>query len=212
MLALTAVNASIQGKADGKILGLSTEMEYSTDGEIFIPVTDPDMALCPGTYLVRTSETETQFASETVTVTIGTDRHIMSVDLLNVKYQLPLDASLQSESISPRLIASIDTLLYSKVGFEIARQSEDGEWSEFETLETGVAFTSILGTVDGTDVTYTPGEVYGDGASYFFVQEAFAISAEDFNTVLRIRAYVVTQDGYTLYGNTADFRLAKVLS
>ena len=210
--ALTAVNASIQGKADGKILGLSTEMEYSTDGEIFIPVTDPDMALCPGTYLVRTSETETQFASETVTVTIGTDRHIMSIDLLNVKYQLPLDASLQSESISPRLIASIDTLLYSKVGFEIARQSEDGEWSEFEALETNVAFISILGTVDGTDVTYTPDEVYGDGASYFFLQNTSAIAVEDFDTVLRIRAYVVTQDGYTLYGNAADFRLSAVLS
>ena len=210
--ALTAVNETIQGKADGKILGLSTEMEYSTDGEIFIPVTDPDMTLCPDTYLVRTSETETQFASETVTVTIGTDRHIINIDLLNVKYQLPLDASLQSESISPRLIASIDTLLYSKVGFEIARQTEDGEWSEFEALETTVAFISIIGTVDGTDVTYTPGEVYGDGASYFFVQNTSAISAEDFNTVLRIRAYVVTQDGYTLYGNAADFRLAKVLS
>ena len=209
---LTAVNETIQGKADGKIIGLTTGMEYSADGETFIPVTDPDMALLPGTYLVRTPETDTCFASETVTVTIGTDRHIMDIRLLDVKYQLPLDASLTSESISPRLIASLDNLYYEKVGFEISRQSEDGEWSEFEVLETNVAFISIMGTVDGIDVTYTPGEEYGDGASYFFVQNISAISAEDFDTVLRIRAYVVTEDGYTLYGTPADFRLSAVLS
>ncbi len=209
---LTAVNETIQGKVDGKILGLTTEMEYSTDGETFTPVIDPEMALRPGTYQVRIPETATHFASETVTVTIGTDRHIMDIDLLKVKYQLPLGTSLQSESISPRLIASLNNLQYSKVGFEISKQSEDGEWSAFEALETNVAFISILGTVDGTEVTYTPGEQYGDGASYFFVQNISAISAEDFDTVLRIRAYVVTEDGYTLYGEAANFRLSAVLS
>ena len=209
---LTAVNETIQGKADGKIRGLTTEMEYSADGETFIPVTDPNMTFTPGTYLVRTPETDIQSASETVTVTIGTNRHIMDINLLNVKYQLPLDASLESESISPRLIASLDKLYYDKVGFEISKQSEDGEWSAFEALETKVAFISIIGTVDGTDVTYTPGEEYGNGASYFFVQNTSAISAEDFDTVLRIRAYVVTEDGYTLYGTPADFRLSAVLS
>ncbi len=209
---LTAVNETIQGKADGKIRGLTTEMEYSADGETFIPVTDPNMTFTPGTYLVRLPETDIQSASETVTVTIGTNRHIMDINLLNVKYQLPLDASLESESISPRLIASLDKLYYDKVGFEISKQSEDGEWSAFEALETKVAFISIIGTVDGTDVTYTPGEEYGNGASYFFVQNTSAISAEDFDTVLRIRAYVVTEDGYTLYGTPADFRLSAVLS
>lgn len=210
--ALTAVNETIQAKADGKILGLTTEMEYSIDGETFIPVTDPDMTLIPGTYLVRIPETGTHFASETVTVTIGTDRHIMDIRLLDVKYQLPLGASLTSESISPRLIASLDTLYYDKVGFEISRQSEDGEWSEFERLETNVAFISIMGTVDGAEVTYTPGEEYGNGASYFFVQNISAISSEDFDTVLRIRAFVVTEDGYTLYGTPAELRLSAVLS
>ena len=211
-VSLTPVNETVQGKADGKILGLTTKMEYSIDGESFTPVTDPNMRLAPGTYYVRVAETEIQSASKTVTVTIKTTKQIINIDLLNVKYQLPLDASLQSESISPRLIASIDTLLYSKVGFEISKQSEDGEWSEFEALETNVAFISILGTVDGTDVTYTPDEVYGGGASYFFLQNTSAIAVEDFDTVLRIRAYVVTQDGYTLYGNAADFRLSAVLS
>ncbi len=209
---LTAVNETIQGKADGKILGLTTEMEYSIDGETFIPVTDPDTTLTPGTYLVRIPETGTHFASETVTVTIGTDRHIMDIRLLDVKYQLPLGASLTSESISPRLIASLDTLYYEKVGFEISRQSEDGEWSEFERLETNVAFISIMGTMDGAEVTYTPGEEYGNGASYFFVQNISAISSEDFDTVLRIRAFVVTEDGYALYGTPAELRLSAVLS
>jgi len=209
---LTAVNETVQGQANGKILGLTTEMEYSIDGQSFLPVTDPNMNLCPGMYLVRIPETDIRFASETVTVTVKTDRHVIDQDLLQIKYQLPIDASLQSTSVSPRLVASLDTLLYSKVGFEIASQSENGEWSAFEVLETNVAFISIIGSVGDTTVTYTPEQEYGEDASYFFVQNIPAISAGDFGTLLRIRAYVVTQDGYTVYGNTAELRLSAALS
>lgn len=207
---LTAVNETVQGQANGKILGLTPEMEYSSDGVSFSPVTDPDMELCPGVYYVRIPETDTHFASKTVTVTIKTDRHVIDTDLLEIKYQLPLDASVTSVSIAPRLIAALDTLLYSKVGFEVSKKCENGEWSAFEAIETNVAFISIMGTVNGTDVTYTPDQEYGEGASYFFVQN-MTVTAEDFDIPLRIRAYVVTQDGYTVYGNAAELILSATL-
>ncbi len=209
---LTAVNETVQGNTDGMILGLTTEMEYSTDGQNFLSVTDPGMKLGAGTYLVRTAETDTHFASNTVTVTIQSNRHIIDLNLLQVKYQLPLNTNSQSPSVSPRLIASLDTLLYSKVGFEIAQKEENGEWGAFEAMETDVAYISIIGTVAGNTVTYTPNQEYGDGASYFFVQNTPEILAKDFDSPLRIRAYVVTQDGYTVYGNTAELVLADALS
>lgn len=51
---LTGVNESIKGKADGKITGLTTDMEYRIATQsAFIAVTDADMTFAAGSYEVR---------------------------------------------------------------------------------------------------------------------------------------------------------------
>lgn len=67
---LTYSNETISGKADGEIYGLATKMEISTDGTTFTPITNTDTTFAAGTYYVRYAETETAFASDTVTVVI----------------------------------------------------------------------------------------------------------------------------------------------
>ena len=63
---------SLKGKADGKISGLTAEMEYSADGESYIPVTDAVIfgEFAAGTYYVRYTAKEYHDPSEAVTVTV----------------------------------------------------------------------------------------------------------------------------------------------
>lgn len=72
--ALVAVPESISGKADGEIYGLTTEMEFSTNGTNYTAVTDTALKFAAGTYYVRYKETETTFASVATKVVIDEGR------------------------------------------------------------------------------------------------------------------------------------------
>lgn len=74
---VTAKDETIRGKNDGGIEGLTTEMEYSTDGgNTWTKVTDPDAALPVGTYQVRYSETDISLPSEATEVTIKEGKYL----------------------------------------------------------------------------------------------------------------------------------------
>lgn len=70
---LTANKETVRGKADGTVTGLTTDMEWSTDGTTFTPVTDTNMTFAAGTYYVRYAESSNcaQSASTAVTVEAG---------------------------------------------------------------------------------------------------------------------------------------------
>lgn len=54
---VSGIDETVKGKADGKINGLTTEMEYATeytaDDDKYTKVTDANMTFAPGTYYVR---------------------------------------------------------------------------------------------------------------------------------------------------------------
>ena len=65
-------NESKKGQGNGKIIGLTTEMEYSTDGgNTYTKVTNPDMVFTVGTYKVRMSAKTNYDPSPAVTVELG---------------------------------------------------------------------------------------------------------------------------------------------
>ncbi len=69
---LVPVNETISGKGDGKITGLTTEMEYRVNGrDDYIAITDSEMIFAAGTYYVRYVENNNYKASEEVEVIIG---------------------------------------------------------------------------------------------------------------------------------------------
>ncbi len=69
---LSARAETILNKADGKIVNLSTDMEYSTEENgAYIPVTDADMEFAARTYYVRYAAKTNYAASSAVSVTIA---------------------------------------------------------------------------------------------------------------------------------------------
>ena len=69
----TAVNESIEGKGDGKIVGVDDTMEYKADSaEEYTAVVGSEVSNLPvGTYKVRYKETDNCFVGEDKTVVIG---------------------------------------------------------------------------------------------------------------------------------------------
>lgn len=68
---LTAVAETIDGRNDGKIRGVSVEMEYSIDGTTYTAITESELTgLADGTYLVRYRETRNYYASSATQIVV----------------------------------------------------------------------------------------------------------------------------------------------
>lgn len=72
---LEVVNVSPNGENDGKISGVTTAMEYSSDdGDTWTAITaDPLTGLAVGEYMVRLASTESAFSSKVVTLKVEQD-------------------------------------------------------------------------------------------------------------------------------------------
>lgn len=78
---LSAVSTSGEGVSDGKITGVTEEMEYATEWSFFMPITGTEITgLSAGTYEVRYAETDNWNASSSTFVTV-TDGGIVSYTL-----------------------------------------------------------------------------------------------------------------------------------
>lgn len=79
---LTAVAETIDGRNDGKIRGVSAEMEYSIDGTTYTAITESELTgLADGTYLVRYRETRNYYASSATQIVV--EKGIPSSNSLN---------------------------------------------------------------------------------------------------------------------------------
>ncbi len=93
--ALTPIAETISGKNDGKITGLTTDMQYrENENQSWIDITDVDMTFADGTYYVRYKETANYNASAAATVVIDAGRMLVvtyvadgvTVDTVEVEY------------------------------------------------------------------------------------------------------------------------------
>lgn len=79
---LTAVAETLDGRNDGKIRGVSAEMEYSIDGTTYTAITESELTgLADGTYLVRYQETRNYYVSPATQVVV--EKGLPSSDSLN---------------------------------------------------------------------------------------------------------------------------------
>ena len=90
---VSAVNETIKGKGDGKINGLTTAMEWSTEENgSYTAVTDMNMVFAAGTYYVRYKENQNYNASGATKVEIQSGRQLI-VTLPEIQTGYTLTAS-----------------------------------------------------------------------------------------------------------------------
>ncbi|MDR1028794.1 MAG: hypothetical protein LBL63_05180, partial [Clostridiales Family XIII bacterium] len=64
-------NETVVGMNDGRITGVTGAMEYSADGINWTPCTGPEMNLPLGSYAVRYQATDSDFRSDSISVTVA---------------------------------------------------------------------------------------------------------------------------------------------
>lgn len=98
------VDETIDGKNDGSITNVTTDMEYSSDKTQWLPVEDTKIQnLQDGTYYVRYKETENENASDAVTVTINAGRKLVVNFVVDGKVIQTEEVSWKSDAKLPQI-------------------------------------------------------------------------------------------------------------
>ena len=106
------VDETVLGKADGKISGLTTSMEYRTENSSeYEAITSEDMTFEPGKYYVRYAETSNYNSSEETEVVIG-EGEVLTV-------------SLPTEQVGYNISVDKQTLMWQE-GYEVTFSLAEG--------------------------------------------------------------------------------------
>ena len=185
---VTAVDETIDGKADGKITGVSTAMEYRQEsGDWTACEGESVTGLADGTYNVRNKSTENSFAGEAATVTVGKGvpaTYTLSLEIAEIEteiynYAQPEGSALELTSSGNSKAEIVSTVVDNTDAFEIVGSGQyvevGGSLSSYIVRpKTGLEAGDYTATVT---VTYKGGESYS-GSETFTVEADVAFTVE----------------------------------
>ncbi len=176
---VVATPETISGKNDGTITGLTSAMEYSTDGENWTPITEDMLTdgvltgMAPGTYKVRYAETENYNASAAAEVKVEA-----STNKLTVTFDTNGGSTVAAQSVAYNGKAVRPEPDPTKAGFTFAGWYKEAACTnayDFNAVVTdiitiyakwsanGFVVQDITGTFTYTGVAQTPDVVVKDG-------------------------------------------------
>ncbi len=187
-LEVTAVDETIDGKADGQITGVSAAMEYRAASGSWTPCEGESVTgLADGTYNVRNKSTENSFAGEAATVTVGKGvpaTYTLSLEIAEIEteiynYAQPEGSALELTSSGNSKAEIVSTVVDNTDAFEIAGSGQyveaGGSLSSYIVRpKTGLEAGDYTATVT---VTYKGGESYS-GSETFTVEADVAFTVE----------------------------------
>ena len=114
-------------------------------------------------------------------------------NVLSIQRQLKLGTTNESDLADIRFITTVDSLDYSKVGFEFLINNKT---STYESVE---VYKQLAGTVDGSTVTYTP-DKFSSESKYFLAHTIRNIPNKAFGVEIIVTPYWITLDGTSVKG------------
>ncbi len=188
------IATSFYDTTDGKITGVSPEMEYSADGTTWLPISGTEITgLISGTYMVRYPATDNYYASSAVLIGVGKGGdYIPSLEFAN-----DFDLNKTYDNIA----VSIDTSDYTYVG--------DGQVTVIWYKDNGGEKGDVLSAPPTNAGAYWIGISASGGDKYSAVSEItrkIVISPKD------ISGAEITLDGELTYnGKSQEQKVASVV-
>lgn len=185
---VTAVDETIDGKADGQISGVSTAMEYRpASGSWTACEGESVTGLADGVYQVRSMSTESSFASEAASVTVGKGvpaTYTLGLEIAEIEteiynYAQPEGSALVLTSSGNSRAEIVSVTVDNAEAFEIVGSGQyveaGGSLSSYTVKpKTGLEAGGYTATVT---VTYKGGESYS-GSDTFTVEADVAFTVE----------------------------------
>ena len=160
---LTGIAPSADGALDGKIIGTTTDMEYSTDTAFTSPQSCTDtetIGLGEGTYYVRYKETGTSEASDYTEVKIGLNSVTVIGGTGGGKYAVGTSVTVKVTVPTGKTFVS-----WSFTGVVLNTAQLTQEEITFEMPETNVVLTALFKDID-YKITVTSGTASAKTAIY----------------------------------------------
>ena len=128
------------------------------------------------------------------TVTEGTyyAKYVPS-EVLSAKCQVSAETTDTSPTSQLRIVSTVDSLKYSKVGFDIVFNNKTIQYS------TSKVFSKIEAATDGVAYGFSP-NIFDLQSEYFITATLINIKNENFDEGFLIKPYWVTKDGTKVYG------------
>ena len=125
-------------------------------------------------------------------------------DVLTVRAQLPEGASANDETTSIRLLSTVDSLNYSRVGFSVLVVSPPAQNFGINTVYSSIK--AIGENVTAADLTNC------SESSYIFGLNLINISDYDYETPITVTPYWITKDGMRVEGTARTLTVAELLA
>ena len=137
------------------------------------------------------------------------DRTLLSA-MLQVCAQVTAGTTDQSESTSLRLVTSVNAELdaWQEIGFVFVLQPAGGEATDEIRRGSTTVYRSIAGTDGEALVNYRPQVMFAPTSAYFAAYSITDIDRSYFDMQITVRAFAVTQEGETVYGESATFAVS----
>lgn len=120
----------------------------------------------------------------------------VNAEVLEAKYQIALDTTMDSDETSVRMVTTVDSTYYRNVGFVLRVNGVDSKPCVSDTV-----YKTIVGKQDGVSYTYYPDKTFDTSSEFFMIHEVTEIPKSAFNTDITIRPRWTTLDGTVVYGS-----------
>ncbi len=119
----------------------------------------------------------------------------VEADVMKINAQILAGTTADSESTSMRLLSTVDSLNYQKVGFRL--YIEEGQVKEFSS---GTVYTEIIANAGGVTIDYKPSDISA-ASRYFTTYTIEEIPNSAFDTEIYVSVFWVTLDGTEVQSN-----------
>ncbi len=125
-------------------------------------------------------------------------------NVLSVKYQITASTTINDTTTNLRLVTTVDSVNYSKVGFVLNNGERDSKPAMANTV-----YEKIRGIVNGVPTDFEPETTFGAPAEFFMVYEV-AVPNSAFTTNFTVTPRWITLDGTLVEGVDNDFKIDDV--
>lgn len=179
------------------------------------PTVVPDGYIFAGWFTDEACMTALKASDNDVTIAYA---KFVDEEILSVKAQVRLDKvtddegkvigyKLPEDMTDMRFVTTVDSTKYKKVGFEITANDKDGNP---KTIKVGSEFVyeylyavGKVGTEGAEPMSYTPSGACSPQSTLFKTFTVTDIPVRKYGETFTVRAYWITQDGTTVYGDSS---------
>lgn len=139
-------------------------------------------------------------ASEVGKITTAVYAKYVPSYVLTVKAQNAVDVTFESENASVRLLTSVDSTDYAKVGFTVYLNDDtERDVAKLKNVKALVS-TEACSSIRADGGTYKPDRVFGSASRFFVTYHLEEITNSEFATRIYVRPYWETLDGTRVEG------------